>query len=85
MNTLKDLQKFPTIFTFKIIGDNKDYFIDGCTAIFDLTDREVSIQTKISSSKKYISFSITTIIHTYDELESFYNSISKVKGVNFCV
>lgn len=85
MHKLKDLQQFPTIFTFKIIGDNKDYFIDGCNAIFDLDDREVSVQTKNSSGKKYISFSITTIIHTYEELEGFYNSISKVKGVNFCV
>ncbi len=85
MEILKELQEFPTIFTFKIIGVNNDAFLDGCKKVFDLPDREVTTTVIEGATSKYISLSVTTILLTFEELEGIYKAIEKVEGVKFCV
>ncbi len=85
MSSLKELQEFPAIYTFKIVIESNTEYKNSLLKIFDLNDREVSITEKESSAGKYISFSVTTIVMDYSELECFYKDISKLQGLKFYV
>lgn len=85
MPSIKELQEFPSIFTFKIVLEAGEEFKEPLLKIFDLKDREVNISEKSSSKGKYSSFSITTIVMDYEELESFYKNISSLQGLKFYV
>lgn len=85
MSGLKELQKFPAIFTFKIVLEAGEHFKKSLKKIFDLSDREVTISEKESTGGKYTSFSVTTIVLEYEELEKFYNEISRLDGLKFYV
>ncbi len=80
--TLKDLQKFPDVFTFKIMGENTNQFSADAKKIFDGRN-DVNFAENISRTGKYISISVTTEVWTYEELESLYTAVSKLSG-NFC-
>lgn len=82
--TLKDLQKFPDKFTFKIMGDNTNKFAADVRKIFD-NKEEVIFSDNVSRTGKYISISATLEVYSYDELESLYIAISKVEGLKFHV
>lgn len=82
--TLKDLQKFPDKFTFKIMGDNTNKFSADVRKIFD-NKEDVIFSDNVSRTGKYISISATLEVYSYDELESLYIAISKVEGLKFHV
>ncbi len=82
--TLKDLQKFPDKFTFKIMGDNTNKFAADVRKIFD-NKEDVIFSDNVSRTGKYISISATLEVYSYDELESLYIAISKVEGLKFHV
>ena len=82
--TLKDLQKFPDVFTFKIIGENTNQFSVNAKKIFDGRN-DVNFVENISRTGKYISISATTEVWTYEELESLYTAVSKLEGLKFHV
>lgn len=83
MPNLQDLQEFPSIYTFKLVMDFNEDSINQLLKIFDLPDREVNISKRDSKTGKYVSYSITTIIEDNDELNNFYEKISKIKGIKF--
>lgn len=75
---------FPSIFTFKIIGENADAFMSGVDVIFaGYADR--SIVPTNSSSGKFISLSVTIEVKDYEELKGLYEKISKLQGLRFYV
>lgn len=82
--TLKELQKFPEVFIFKIMGDNTNKFVADVRKIFDGRN-DVIFAENISRTGKYISISVTTEVWTYEELENLYINISKVDGIKFYV
>lgn len=82
--TFKDLQKFPDVFTFKIMGENTNQFSADARKIFDGRS-DVIFSENISKTGKYISISATTEVWTYEELESLYTAISKLEGLKFHV
>lgn len=82
--TLKDLQKFPDVFTFKIMGENTNQFSADAKKIFDGRN-DVNFAENISRTGKYISKSVTTEVWTYEELESLYTAVSKLEGLKFYV
>lgn len=82
--TLKDLQKFPDKFTFKIMGDNTNQFYADVQKIFD-GKNDVIFSENISRTGKYISISVTLEVFNYEELESLYTAISKLEGLRFHV
>lgn len=75
---------FPTIFTFKIVGDNTSTFTFGVEALF-CDYAEKSIVPTQSGSGKYISLSVTVHVQSYDELKGLYGGISKLQGLKFHV
>lgn len=77
--TLKDLQKFPDVFTFKIMGENTNNFLADARKVFDGRS-DVNFAENISRTGKYISISATTEVWTYEELESLYTAISNSKA-----
>ena len=82
--TLKELQKFPEMFTFKIMGENTNKFVADARKVFD-NRHDVTFSENISKTGKYISLSATTEVYTYEELESLYVAISKLEGLKFHV
>ncbi len=82
--TLKDLQKFPDVFTFKIMGENTNQFSADAKKIFDGRN-DVNFAENISRTGKYISISVTTEVWTYEELERLYTAVSKLEGLKFYV
>ena len=83
MSAIKDLQHFPAIFTFKIVGDSGDEFKKAVRDLFSLSGKEFQIKEKESSGGKYTSFSVTALITDYEELEKTYKEISILKGMKF--
>ncbi len=82
--TLKELQKFPDKFTFKIMGDNTNQFVADVRKIFD-NKEDVIFSDNVSRTGKYISISATLEVFSYEELEALYTEISKVEGLKFHV
>lgn len=82
--TLKDLQKFPDMFTFKIIGENSHKFAADARKIFDDRD-DVSFTENSSRTGKYLSLSVTTEVWRYEELEALYKAINSLEGLKFYV
>lgn len=81
---MKELQQFPVIFTFKIIGEANAEIGAALREIFKHKS-DASFIEKESGKGKYVSISITTEIKTYEELEDYYTEISKIAGVKFYV
>lgn len=82
--TMKDLQKFPDKFTFKIMGDNTNQFSADVRKIFDNRE-DVIFSENISKTGKYISISVSLVLFNYEELENYYKAISQVEGLRFHV
>lgn len=82
--TLKELQKFPDKFTFKIMGDNTNQFVADVRKIFD-NKEDVIFSDNVSRTGKYISISATLEVFSYEELEALYTEIRKVEGLKFHV
>jgi putative lipoic acid-binding regulatory protein len=76
--------EFPCSFTFKIIGESIEPFSAGVAEIF-ASYAERKIVPTDSSSGKYISYSVTIDLQTYDELKALYERISKLSGLRFYV
>ena len=75
---------FPTIFTFKIVGDNSSTFTVGVESVFDSYPEKSIVPTE-SAGGKYISLSVTTEIQSHDELKSLYEKIAALRGLRFYV
>lgn len=82
--TMKELQKFPVIFTFKIIGDTGLDFSKSVYALFGNKEGASFIE-RPSGQGKYTSISVTAEIDDYEEMEYFYTEISKLNGIKFYV
>lgn len=82
--SLKELQKFPDNFLFKIVGDNNEKFIASVHQVFD-SQADASFSEKVSGGGKYISISVRTELWKYEELEELYKKISKLEGLKFYV
>jgi putative lipoic acid-binding regulatory protein len=84
MARLDEYMEFPSIFTFKIIGESIPAFTLGIEEIFASYPDKTIVPT-MSSKATYISMSVTVMIQTYEELEALYEHISKLKGLRFYV
>lgn len=82
--SLKELQKFPDNFLFKIVGDNTEKFVASVHQIFDQKE-SATFSLKESSNNKYISISVRVELWQYKELEELYEKISKLEGLKFYV
>lgn len=82
--TMKELQKFPVIFTFKIIGDATEDFTKSVHSIFGKKDDATFIERE-SGKGNYLSISVTAEIKDYEELEHYYTKIGKIDGLKFYV
>lgn len=82
--TMKELQKFPVIFTFKIIGDATLDFSKSVYALFGNKEGATFIE-RPSGKGNYTSISVTAEIGDYEELEHYYTNIRGLKGVKFYV
>lgn len=84
MSKIKEYIDFPTIFTFKIVGDNIPGFTFGVEEMFNAYVEKSIVPTE-SANSKYISLSVTVELKSYEELESAYEKISKLRGLRFYV
>ena len=82
--SLRELQEFPAVFTFKIVGTNTNKFVADVRRIFDGRE-DVQFSDNLSKSEKYISISATTEVWKYEDLESLYKEISILEGLKFYV
>lgn len=82
--TMKELQKFPVIFTFKIIGDAAGSFSKSVYCVFSEKDDATFVE-KESGQGNYLSISVTAEIKDYEELEYYYTEIGKIDGMKFYV
>lgn len=82
--TLKELQQFPAVFTFKIVGVNNKQFEANVKKIFDGRP-DMIFSDNISKNGSYISITATTEVWKYEELESLYKEISMLEGLKFYV
>ena len=84
MPSIKDLLEFPTIYTFKIIGQAGHSFTKKVKKIF--ADKKEATFVELPSKKgNYIGLSVTTDIETYEELERIYKAISQLKEIKFYI
>jgi putative lipoic acid-binding regulatory protein len=79
---MKEMIEFPVIYTFKAMGHNSDTFIKGIKDVFCGKEVE-SIEEKPSSKGNYVSVSVTVEVVDFNELQTFYTSITKVEGLKF--
>lgn len=82
--TMKELQKFPVIFTFKIIGDSGEDFVKSVYKVFE-RKKDADFTERQSGKGSYLSISVTAEIKDYEELEKYYTEISRLPGVKFYV
>ncbi len=85
MSTMKDLQEFPAVYTFKVVGEKSEQFEKDLKSLFNEEEKAVNYATKDSSGGKYISYSVTTVVMDYEELEATYAGIKELKNLKFYV
>lgn len=79
---LKELIKFPTYFTFKIICFNKINTIKKINK--KIKDKKIKIKEKkicFSKNKKYFSYSVKIYSKKFKQIEYLYKKIGKIKYV----
>jgi hypothetical protein len=81
-DTMKEMIEFPTIFTFKAMGENTEDFKKDIKEIF--TRHETAMITEnISTKATYTSISITVEVVDFEELQNIYTKIKETKGLKF--
>ena len=81
---MREYIDFPTIYTFKIIGDTNSPFAHAVEELF-ASYAEKSIVPQASSGAKYLSLSVTVELGDYEELEALYGKIAGLPGLKFHV
>lgn len=81
---MREYIEFPTIHTFKIIGNKTPKFLKDIEEIFELYE-DKSTGMNESRNAKYQSVSVTVEVQTYEELEYLYTKISKLEDLKFHV
>lgn len=76
--------EFPTIFTYKIVGDNTKEFKTDVKTLF-ASGKNLSITETPSKSGKYISYSVTLELETLEKLKFYYEKINVIHGLKFHV
>jgi len=81
-DTMKEMIEFPTIFTFKAMGENSEDFKKDIKEIF-IRHETAMITENISTKGTYTSISITVEVEDFDELQNIYTKIKETKGLKF--
>ena len=82
MPDMKDLIKFPTLYTFKIVGKNSETFKISVKKLFF----EIDIpEPKKSRDENFVSFTVTVMVKSYEELEKIYKTISQIEDIKFYI
>ena len=88
-NIFNDTLKFPTDFTFKIIGNNDSFFVQDImllvSNLLNVRKEDIKFSTRDTAGGKYVSITLTTSFKNADELYSCYKEIQKDNRVKFCV
>ena len=79
---MREYIDFPTIYTFKIIGETNTPFAEAVDELF-ASYADKSIVPQASSGGKYVSLSVTVELSDYEELEALYNKIAVLPGLKF--
>ncbi|MCD8552390.1 DUF493 domain-containing protein [Seleniivibrio sp.] len=81
-DTMKEIMEFPTIFTFKAMGENTEIFRNDIKNIF-VRHESALITEKASTKGTYTSISITVEVESFDELQNIYTKIKETNGLKF--
>jgi putative lipoic acid-binding regulatory protein len=81
-DSMKEMMQFPTIFTFKAMGENTDFFKNDIKDIFRMHEN-AEITENVSSKGTYTSLSVTVEIISFDELQNIYTKIKQTKGLKY--
>jgi putative lipoic acid-binding regulatory protein len=78
MDTKQSLMQFPCSFPLKVMGPNNEEFTSAVMAIFlhHMNATEFTYETKESSSKKYLSITITFKAQSSDQLNDLYEELN---------
>ncbi len=78
MRTNDDLIKFPCSFPIKVMGLNSEAFTSAVLAIFrkHLQLAEFTYSSRLSSSGKYLSMTITFIAESQNQLNAVYEELN---------
>jgi uncharacterized protein len=84
LELIQEMHSFPTMFTFKVIGDHHESFT---TAVLNLTsqavgpERTIEHTIKMSSQGNHISISLKVSCHSAQDVHSVYEGLLKVPGI----
>ncbi|TCK62293.1 HP0495 family protein [Seleniivibrio woodruffii] len=81
-NSMKELIEFPTIFTFKAMGDNTDDFRNNIKEVFSVHSVE-AITENVSTKGTYTAISVTVSVNDFDEMQHIYTKIKQTKGLKY--
>ncbi len=82
MSSIKDLLEFPVDYSYKIIGENTDDFLEDALNIFR-EKGEFRHEVKISKNGSFKSITVYVKLENSDELEFFYGKIKELKGLKY--
>ena len=82
MSQIKDFLEFPVDYTYKVIGENTDRFLEDTLNIFREKET-MSHEVKTSKNGNFKSISIYVRLENSEELESFYGKIKELKGLKY--
>ena len=77
---LSDSSSWPSLYRFKFIIKSEINDIDQLKSIFN-DIKNVDISSRVSSNKKFISFSITAIMKSPSVIIKKYKLASKINGI----
>ena len=81
-DSMKEMMEFPTIFTFKAMGENTEFFRNDIKNIF-VRYESALVSEKTSAKGTYTSISITVEVENFDELQNIYTKIKETNGLKF--
>ncbi len=79
MKTNNSIIKFPCSFPIKVMGPNSEAFISAVMTIIrrHLDPESFSRNTKLSSSGKYLSITVTFTAQSRDQLNAIYDELNR--------
>ena len=81
-NSMKELIEFPTIFTFKAMGENTDDFRNNIREVFSVHTVE-AVAENVSTKGTYTAISVTVSVNDFDEMQNIYTKIKQTKGLKY--
>jgi putative lipoic acid-binding regulatory protein len=81
---IKSQHKFPGLYTFKVIGDNREDFIaDALTLAMNAIgeDRECSHTARESAAGNHVAVTLSIAFNSAEEVHRVYENLLKLKGI----